>query len=168
MLQLSGVNATAKMSKSPTEHVELSPTKLENASDALYEAYASKGPEWHQQMTRRLLRKVDLHLLPFLVVMYLLNFLDRKYASVSQHKIKLTSLKQSLTSATWDIGKGLGDDRDRLQPGDEHSVRRIPAHAAPVQSAADAREAVVAAGWRNGDLVCSLMVLSNRSDQPGA
>ncbi|KAH1534876.1 hypothetical protein KXW32_007641 [Aspergillus fumigatus] len=50
-----GVNATAKMSKSPTEHVELSPTKLENASDALYEAYASKGPEWHQQMTRRLL-----------------------------------------------------------------------------------------------------------------
>ncbi|KAM0120152.1 hypothetical protein ACP6JC_003185 [Aspergillus fumigatus] len=141
------------MSKSPTEHVELSPTKLENASDALYEAYASKGPEWHQQMTRRLLRKVDLHLLPFLVVMYLLNFLDRKYASVSQHKIKLTSLKQSLTSATWDIGKGLGDDRDRLQPGDEHSVRRIPAHAAPVQSAADAREAVVAAGWRNGDLL---------------
>ncbi|EAL92120.1 putative MFS transporter [Aspergillus fumigatus Af293] len=65
---------------------------------------------------------------------------------------ELPGSKQSLTSATWDIGKGLGDDRDRLQPGDEHSVRRIPAHAAPVQSAADAREAVVAAGWRNGDL----------------
>jgi hypothetical protein len=30
-------------------------------------------------MTRRLLRKVDFHLLPFLILMYLLNFLDRKY-----------------------------------------------------------------------------------------
>jgi hypothetical protein len=64
--------------------------KLENASDALYEAYASKGPEWHQQMSRRLLRKVDLHLLPFLVLMYLLNFLDRKYVSLHERKTKLT------------------------------------------------------------------------------
>jgi hypothetical protein len=46
--------------------------------DALYQAYASKTPEWHQDMTRRLLRKVDWHLLPFLILMYLLNFLDRK------------------------------------------------------------------------------------------
>jgi hypothetical protein len=83
----------ANMPKSPTEEIEFTQTKLENASDALYEAYASKGPEWHQQMTRRLLRKVDLHLLPFLVVMYLLNFLDRKYASLPQSKIKLTVLK---------------------------------------------------------------------------
>jgi hypothetical protein len=68
------------MSKSATEEIEFTQTKLENASDALYEAYASKDHEWHRQMTRTLLRKVDLHLLPFLVVMYLLNFLDRKYA----------------------------------------------------------------------------------------
>lgn len=46
--------------------------------DALYQAYASKDAEWHQKMTRTLLLKVDLHLLPFLVLMYLLNFLDRK------------------------------------------------------------------------------------------
>jgi hypothetical protein len=46
--------------------------------DALYQAYASQSPEWHQNMTRRLLRKVDWHLLPFLILMYLLNFLDRK------------------------------------------------------------------------------------------
>lgn len=71
------------MSKSPTEQIEFTQTKLENAPDTLYEAYASKAPEWHKQMTRRLLRKVDLHLLPFLVVMYLLNFLDRKYASLA-------------------------------------------------------------------------------------
>ncbi|GFF60062.1 lysophospholipase 3 [Aspergillus udagawae] len=126
------------MSKSPTEQIEFRQTKLENASDALYEAYASKSPEWHQQMSRRLLRKVDLHLLPFLVLMYLLNFLDRNPA--------------------WYIGKGPGDDRDRLQLGDEYFVRRIPTHAAPVKSAADAREAVVAAGWGDGDLVGSLLV----------
>jgi hypothetical protein len=46
--------------------------------NTLYQAYASKSPAWHQKATRTLLRKVDLHLLPFLVLMYLLNFLDRK------------------------------------------------------------------------------------------
>jgi hypothetical protein len=46
--------------------------------DVLYQAYASKDAQWHQDMTKRLLRKVDWHLLPFLILMYLLNFLDRK------------------------------------------------------------------------------------------
>jgi hypothetical protein len=30
-------------------------------------------------MNKKLMRKVDIHLLPLLVLMYLLNFLDRKY-----------------------------------------------------------------------------------------
>jgi hypothetical protein len=50
--------------------------------DALYQAYASKSPEWHQDMTQHLLRKVDWHLLPFLILMYLLNFLDRKWVDL--------------------------------------------------------------------------------------
>ncbi|KAF7597007.1 hypothetical protein BBP40_011373 [Aspergillus hancockii] len=49
--------------------------------DVFYQTYASKSAEWHQKMTRQLLRKVDLHLLPCLIVMYLLNFLDRNNLS---------------------------------------------------------------------------------------
>ena len=70
------------MGKSPTDQIEHQETiakkDVDTEQDALYQAYASKGPEWHQKMTRTLLRKVDLHLLPFLILMYLLNFLDRK------------------------------------------------------------------------------------------
>ena len=46
--------------------------------DPLYQQYASKSPEWHQNMNSALLRKVDTHLLPFLIMMYFMNFLDRK------------------------------------------------------------------------------------------
>jgi hypothetical protein len=60
------------------EYQEPSKKVLDSQQDVLYQAYASKSPEWHQKMTRTLLRKVDFHLLPFLVLMYLLNFLDRK------------------------------------------------------------------------------------------
>jgi hypothetical protein len=69
------------MDKSGAEQIEYQDTSrkaLDSDQDVLYQAYASKSPEWHQKMTRTLLRKVDLHLLPFLVLMYLLNFLDRK------------------------------------------------------------------------------------------
>ncbi|KAI9929534.1 hypothetical protein ASPWEDRAFT_51911 [Aspergillus wentii DTO 134E9] len=60
--------------------------------DAIYQAYASKSKEWHQKMTRQLLRKVDFHLLPFLIVMYLLNFLDRNNLS----QARLGSLEEDL------------------------------------------------------------------------
>lgn len=69
------------MAKSDAEQIEYRETSAKGAEleqDALYQAYVSKSPEWHQKMTRSLLRKVDLHLLPFLILMYLLNFLDRK------------------------------------------------------------------------------------------
>ena len=44
---------------------------------ALYLTYASKDAEWRAYHTKALLRKVDLRLLPLLILMYLLNFLDR-------------------------------------------------------------------------------------------
>ncbi|KAL3429270.1 major facilitator superfamily domain-containing protein [Aspergillus tetrazonus] len=59
----------------------VSQQKVQFEHDELYQAYAAKGEEWHRQMTRRLMRKVDLHLLPLLVIMYLLNFLDRNNLS---------------------------------------------------------------------------------------
>ncbi|CAG8267545.1 unnamed protein product [Penicillium salamii] len=84
------------MEKSVDEHVEFQeqPGHKGNAleQDALYQAYASKGQEWHQAMTKRLLRKVDWHLLPFLILMYLLNFLDRNNLS----QARLGTLEEDL------------------------------------------------------------------------
>ncbi|KAJ5111600.1 hypothetical protein N7532_002135 [Penicillium argentinense] len=83
------------MAKSTEEQVEYHETEQkgrELEQDALYQAYASKAPEWHRNMTRTLLRKVDLHLLPFLILMYLLNFLDRNNLS----QARLGSLEKDL------------------------------------------------------------------------
>lgn len=41
------------------------------------EHFENEDAPQHKVRTRRLLRKIDLHLLPFLILMYLLNFLDR-------------------------------------------------------------------------------------------
>lgn len=43
----------------------------------LYLSYAAKDDEWKAYNTKKLLRKVDIRLLPLLILMYLLNFLDR-------------------------------------------------------------------------------------------
>jgi hypothetical protein len=43
----------------------------------LYISYASQDAEWKAHHTKKLLRKVDIRLLPLLILMYLLNFLDR-------------------------------------------------------------------------------------------
>ncbi|KAK4678758.1 hypothetical protein QC764_311460 [Podospora pseudoanserina] len=39
--------------------------------------FRSQSPEWHASFERTLVRKIDLRLLPCLILMYLLNFLDR-------------------------------------------------------------------------------------------
>lgn len=67
------------------EHIEEGPDKgdLGILQNPLYQQYASKTPEEHQAINRTLLRKVDAHLLPFLILMYFLNFLDRKYVATS-------------------------------------------------------------------------------------
>ncbi len=46
---------------------------------AMFRQFMAADEEWHQGMTKKLIRKIDLHLLPMLILMYLLNFLDRKY-----------------------------------------------------------------------------------------
>jgi hypothetical protein len=50
----------------------LSPEK-----QAIYRDFSSKDEEWRAYQNKKLLRKVDIRLLPLLIVMYLLNFLDR-------------------------------------------------------------------------------------------
>ncbi|KAJ5288891.1 hypothetical protein N7478_001921 [Penicillium angulare] len=82
----------AKSAVEQIEHQETSGKAADLEQDALYQAYAAKSPEWHQKMTRSLLRKVDWHLLPFLILMYLLNFLDRNNLS----QARLGSLEKDL------------------------------------------------------------------------
>ncbi|KAH8152035.1 uncharacterized protein LAJ45_04029 [Morchella importuna] len=65
--------------KDPTTHQHLE-SRINNLNDhdaQLYQSFASRDAEWHDHMTKQLLRKVDTRLLPILVLMYLLNFLDR-------------------------------------------------------------------------------------------
>ncbi|KAI0099300.1 allantoate permease [Nemania sp. FL0031] len=44
---------------------------------ALFRKFTEADVDWHRAMRKKLMRKVDVHLLPLLVLMYLLNFLDR-------------------------------------------------------------------------------------------
>ncbi|KAJ8104352.1 major facilitator superfamily domain-containing protein [Lipomyces tetrasporus] len=50
-----------------------------------YALFSSKDEEWRAYMTKKLLVKVDFRLLPMLVVMYTLNFLDR--SNLSQARV---------------------------------------------------------------------------------
>ena len=43
----------------------------------IYVEFASKDLQWKAIQNKKLLRKVDIRLHPFLILMYLLNFLDR-------------------------------------------------------------------------------------------
>lgn len=51
---------------------------LNDEQNALYREFKDRGEDWHRKQTKKLLWKVDWHLLPCLIMMYLLNFLDRK------------------------------------------------------------------------------------------
>jgi hypothetical protein len=58
----------------------------------LYLSYAAKDNEWKAHHTKTLLRKVDIRLLPLLILMYLLNFLDRSNLA----QARLGSLEKDL------------------------------------------------------------------------
>ncbi|KAI8949895.1 allantoate permease [Xylaria longipes] len=59
---------------------------------AQFRRFTEADADWHRTMNRRLLRKVDIHLLPLLVLMYLLNFLDRNNLS----QARLGTLEEDL------------------------------------------------------------------------
>lgn len=64
------------------EHIEVDdlankPKAIDQEQKVVHDAFAANGEEWKAQQNKKLLRKVDIHLLPFLVILYLLNFLDR-------------------------------------------------------------------------------------------
>lgn len=51
------------------------------AQKALFLEFASKDEAWKKEMDKKLVRKIDIRLLPILVILYLLNFLDRSVSS---------------------------------------------------------------------------------------
>ncbi|KAI1364811.1 allantoate permease [Xylaria arbuscula] len=65
---------------------------LDEEQIAQFRRFTEADPEWHRCMHKKLMRKVDIHLLPLLVLMYLLNFLDRNNLS----QARLGTLEQDL------------------------------------------------------------------------
>lgn len=59
---------------------------------ARFRQFTEADAEWHRAMNKKVMRKVDIHLLPLLVIMYLLNFLDRNNLS----QARLSTLEQDL------------------------------------------------------------------------
>lgn len=49
----------------------------EDPTMAIYLEFAAHDDQWKALHSKKLLRKVDIRLLPFLALMYLLNYLDR-------------------------------------------------------------------------------------------
>ncbi|KAJ4168561.1 hypothetical protein NW754_010479 [Fusarium falciforme] len=54
-----------------------SPANHETSIEVWTEWFNNQSTEWQNELDKRTLRKVDLRLMPTLVIMYLLNFLDR-------------------------------------------------------------------------------------------
>lgn len=51
------------------------------AQQAFFAEFANKDQAWKDKMDKQLLRKIDIRLLPVLILLYLLNFLDRSNLS---------------------------------------------------------------------------------------
>lgn len=59
--------------------------------------FENQDGTWRKDRETRLLRKIDIHLLPFLIVMYLLNFLDRSNLAQARQGSLEKDLKMSGT-----------------------------------------------------------------------
>ena len=59
---------------------------------------AERGPTYDEKATKRLLRKIDVRLIPFLALLYLLSFLDRTNIGNARLAGRLRALAAGLTS----------------------------------------------------------------------
>jgi len=78
------------------EHLEITDAKYsrdtESNGGAGSSNFATRDEAWHAYTTKQLVRKIDWHLLPWIVLMYLTNFLDRNALS----QAKLGTLEKDL------------------------------------------------------------------------
>lgn len=65
----------------PIEKENVSKTEVLNGDqslqDAYFQSFNTKDAEWHKAFEKRLMRKVDMRLIPLLIVMYLNNFIGK-------------------------------------------------------------------------------------------
>lgn len=65
---MSGYSET-EQDKAQAQGVEHKPGGHDDGATALHSRFAGATPQEHHEMTKRLLRKVDFHLLPLLILM---------------------------------------------------------------------------------------------------
>ncbi|KAI8295724.1 putative transporter [Colletotrichum sp. SAR 10_98] len=73
--------ALNEVSKQGSEEIENVPAK----NLTLMDTYRSYSPEFSKETERQLVRKIDAHLLPLIVIIYLFNYLDRN--SITQARL---------------------------------------------------------------------------------
>jgi len=125
---------------------------------AIFAEFASRDAAYHQTKTKELLRQVDWHLLPLLIMMYLLNFLDRSKFTLSAAQADVTTktdrkTRQPRASATQDAGRRPWNDRHRLQSCNKHPFCRISLDAVAVQPDHHPSQAIHIPWSRDDDLV---------------
>ncbi|OTB04092.1 hypothetical protein M426DRAFT_321186 [Hypoxylon sp. CI-4A] len=67
--------------------------------------FNTASPERHNEMTKTLVRKVDLHLLPMLMLMYMLNFLDRN--NLSQARLGTLEEELNMTGTDFNLATSI-------------------------------------------------------------
>ncbi|KAI1305520.1 allantoate permease [Xylaria venustula] len=72
---------------------------------AQFRRFTEADAEWHRAIRNRLLRKVDIHLLPLLVLMYLLNFLDRN--NLSQARLGTLEKDLGMTGTDFNLATSI-------------------------------------------------------------
>lgn len=126
---------------------------------AIFAEFASRDAAYHQTKTKELLRQVDWHLLPLLIMMYLLNFLDRSKFTLSAAPEADVTMKtdgktrQPRASATRDAGRRPWNDRHGLQSCNKHPFCRISLNAVAVQPDHHPSQAIHIPRSRDDDLV---------------
>jgi len=62
----------------PVEKEDVSKTEVlgngPSSYDPFFRTFASQDAEWHKAFEKKLMRKVDMRLIPLLIIMYLNNF----------------------------------------------------------------------------------------------
>ena len=98
-----------------------------------FQEFAQKDEEWVDYKTKHLLRKVDGHLLPMLIIMYLLNFLDRSNLAQARTGgleadlgMEGTQFNTAVSGSVPAVLNTMSADVLRI---DEHLLRRLPPHA---------------------------------------
>ncbi|KAI1780774.1 putative MFS transporter [Hypoxylon cercidicola] len=72
---------------------------------ALFRQFTAASTEWHAGMTKKLMKKVDYHLLPMLILMYMLNFLDRN--NLAQARLGTLEEDLHMTGTDFNLATGI-------------------------------------------------------------